>query len=414
MDIDITAWLGLALRWFHLIAGIAWIGSSFYFIWLDNALKPPADASDRAAGVGGEVWAVHGGGFYHKQKYSVAPSHMPADLHWFKWEAYFTWLSGIALLVLIYYAGAESYLIDRSRLDLAAWQAIALGLAVIIAGWLVYDGLCRSPIGRDNRLFAGVWFVLLTAAAWGLTQVFGDRGAFIHVGAIIGTAMAANVFRVIIPNQRRVVADLLAGRVPDARLGQLAKQRSLHNNYMTLPVLLTMIASHYPQLVGHAWNWLLLAALGAVAWLVRHFFNLRHRGRIDYRFPVAGAIGFIAIALFASYRGPSASGGQALASADTVEVRRIVRERCQSCHSDTPSQPGFVSPPLGVMYDKLDEIIAQAPRIKAQAVDARLMPPGNLTGMTEHERGVLGAWIDGQSQADARTRGSTGGPVPRG
>ncbi|MDZ4349644.1 MAG: urate hydroxylase PuuD [Xanthomonadaceae bacterium] len=400
MDIDIAAWLGLALRWLHLITGIAWIGSSFYFIWLDNALRPPADPRDREAGASGEVWAVHGGGFYHKQKYPVAPAHMPAELHWFKWEAYFTWLSGFALLALIYYASAELYLIDRSRLDLAPWQAIAISLGCIVGGWLAYDGLCRSPLGRDNRLFAVVWFALLTAAAWALTQVFSDRGAFIHVGVIMGTAMAANVFMLIIPNQKKVVADLLAGRSPDPRLGQLAKQRSLHNNYMTLPVLLVMIASHYPMLQGHAFNWLLLAGLGAVAWLVRHFFNLRHKGRIDYRFPVAGALGFVIIAVLASYRTPAPDAGPgqravgSAVAADTGEVRRIIRERCIQCHSDTPSQPGFAVAPLGVMYDKLDEIVIQAPRIKAQAVDTRMMPPGNLTGMTDQERQALGEWID--------------------
>jgi uncharacterized membrane protein len=406
LDIDIAAWLGLALRWLHLITGIAWIGSSFYFIWLDNALRPPADSRDREAGASGEVWAVHGGGFYHKQKYPVAPAHMPAELHWFKWEAYFTWLSGFALLALIYYASAELYLIDRSRLDLAPWQAIAISLGCIVGGWLAYDGLCRSPLGRDNRLFAVVWFALLTAAAWALNQVFSDRGAFIHVGVIMGTAMAANVFMLIIPNQKKVVADLLAGRSPDPRLGQLAKQRSLHNNYMTLPVLLVMIASHYPMLQGHAFNWLLLAGLGAVAWLVRHFFNLRHKGRIDYRFPMAGALGFVIIAALASYRtpAPNAEPGQravgSAVAAGTGEVRRIIRERCVQCHSDTPSQPGFAVAPLGVMYDKLDEIVLQAPRIKAQAVDTRMMPPGNLTGMTDQERQALGEWIDGLGSSD--------------
>jgi len=401
LDIDIAAWLGLALRWLHLITGIAWIGSSFYFIWLDNALRPPADPRDRETGASGEVWAVHGGGFYHKQKYPVAPAHMPAELHWFKWEAYFTWLSGFALLALIYYASAELYLIDRGRLDLAPWQAIAISLGCIVGGWLAYDGLCRSPLGRDNRLFAVVWFALLTAAAWALNQVFSDRGAFIHVGVIMGTAMAANVFMLIIPNQKKVVADLLAGRSPDPRLGQLAKQRSLHNNYMTLPVLLVMIASHYPMLQGHAFNWLLLAGLGAVAWLVRHFFNLRHKGRIDYRFPMAGALGFVIIAALASYRTPAPDAGPGQGTvgstfaAGTGEVRRIIRERCIQCHSDTPSQPGFAVAPLGVMYDKLDEIVLQAPRIKAQAVDTRMMPPGNLTGMTDQERHALGEWIEG-------------------
>ncbi len=397
MDIDVSAWLNLALRWLHLIAGIAWIGSSFYFIWLDNALKPPTDPEDRAAGVGGEVWAVHGGGFYHKRKYTVAPARLPAELHWFKWEAYVTWLSGFALLVLIYYLNPEAWLIDRARLDLSAWQAVALGLAVLASGWLVYDGLCRSPLGRDNRAFAVVWFVVLVAVAWALTRVFSDRGAFIHVGALLGTAMAANVFRVIIPNQKKAVAAMLAGQAPDPELGRRAKQRSLHNNYMTLPVLLIMIAGHYPMLFGHAWNWLLLAGLGAAAWPIRHFFNLKHTGRIRYRYLALGAAGFAAVAVLAAPRAPVPIRGSdgSVAAVNLGEIRRIVHERCASCHSDTPSQPGFAVAPQGVMYDKLAEIVANAPRIKAQAVDSRAMPPGNLTGMTEHERLALGAWIDG-------------------
>src|SRR5205085_7481201 len=254
MHVDWSEWLNLALRWLHLITGIAWIGSSFYFVWLDNHLQKPAsgDAS-------GEVWSVHGGGFYHKQKYQVAPAAMPEDLHWFKYEAYFTWISGFSLLVLIYYFGAQSYLIDPTRAQLSTGAGIAIGLSALVLGWLVYDLLCRSPLGQNNVLLGIFWFVCLLFAAHLLNSLFNPRAAYIHVGAMIGTAMVANVFLVIIPNQKKVVADLIAGRTPDPKLGAQAKQRSLHNNYMTLPVLFIMISNHYPMTYGAERPWLVMA-----------------------------------------------------------------------------------------------------------------------------------------------------------
>src|SRR3954466_9566914 len=274
MAVHLAEWLNLAIRWLHLTVGIAWIGSSFYFVWLDNHLVPSAEGD-----ASGELWSVHGGGFYHNQKYQVAPHRMPEHLHWFKWEAYFTWLSGFSLLVLIYYVGARSYLIDPAKAALSPAQAIAIGLAALALGWLVYDGLCRSPAGASNKVLGLFWFAFLLWSAAVLNELFNSRAAYMHVGAMIGTVMAANVFLIIIPNQRKVVADLIAGRTPDPALGATAKQRSLHNNYMTLPVLFIMISNHYPMTYGAERPWVVLALLGLTGVAVRHVFNLRGRGQ---------------------------------------------------------------------------------------------------------------------------------------
>lgn len=400
MGSELAEWLSLAVRWLHIITGIAWIGSSFYFIWLDNSLAPATDEKDKEEGVAGDLWAVHGGGFYHKKKYKVAPSHMPADLHWFKWESYFTWMSGFLLLVLVYYFGADMFLIDRAKFAVSAWQAAGIGMGSIVAGWFFYDLLCKSRVGKDNRLFGCIWFLFLTAAAYGLCQIFTGRGAFIHVGAIIGTVMAANVFMIIIPNQRKTVAALLAGQLPDPSLGLKAKQRSLHNNYMTLPVLLTMISNHYPMLFASSHNWLLLAALCACAWPIREFFNQKHKGNEDFGYLAAGAGAFILIMLAASGVLDGASAQKASGGVTDAQVRLIVRTHCSSCHSDVPTQEGLSEAPLGARFDTMDDIRKYAARIKVQAVDTEAMPQINDTGMTAEERRLLGAWID---QLDKKT-----------
>ncbi|MBI1216754.1 MAG: hypothetical protein GC185_13170 [Alphaproteobacteria bacterium] len=396
MHADVIAWLGLLLRWLHVIVGIAWIGSSFYFVWLDNSLEPPATKEDKAAGVSGELWAVHGGGFYHKKKYNVAPDHMPDHLHWFKWEAYFTFISGFLLLCVVYYAGASLYLIDKAKMPLEPLQASVIGIGFIIGGWVFYDTLCRSWIGRHAKLFTVIWFGALAASAYALGHIFSGRGAFIHVGAMIGTAMAANVFAVIIPNQKKVVADLLAHRKPDPRLGQIAKQRSMHNNYMTLPVLLIMISNHYPMLYSGPHSWLILSGLAASAWPIRQFFNLKHKGKVDYRYPLAGAIGIVIVMLGASgvfsRQAPQPKGAKEVVTA--AEVRRIVRTHCSACHSDTPVHPGIDVAPAGVMFDTMAEIRQYAPRIRQQAVEGRNMPLGNETGMTAQDREKLGRGLD--------------------
>src|SRR5688572_5617194 len=394
MAVDLGEWLNLALRWLHLVTGIAWIGSSFYFVWLDNHLTRPA-----AGDASGELWSVHGGGFYHNQKYQVAPSTMPEQLHWFKWEAYFTWISGFSLLVLVYYVGAQSFLIDPSKAALSPSAAIAIGLAALALGWLVYDGLCRSPLRSSNLALGAFWFACLLWAAILLDGLLSARAAYMHVGAMIGTVMVANVFFIIIPNQRKVVADLVAGRTPDPALGAAAKQRSLHNNYMTLPVLFIMISNHYPMTYGAERPWLVLALLGLTGVAVRHVFNLRGRGR-----PTAGAIGLAIVLALASVTYVTLEKGSGAGSAPPApaaagpaafaDVEPILATHCTACHSARPTHAEFKSPPLGMVLDSYDRAKAAAAKIKARAVDTETMPMANATGMTRAERDRLGAWIE--------------------
>ncbi|MCJ9430583.1 urate hydroxylase PuuD [Kordiimonas sp. A6E486] len=381
-------WLNLAIRWLHIITGIAWIGSSFYFIWLDNNLEKPKDPKP---GMSGELWSVHGGGFYHQQKYAVAPEAMPEKLHWFKWEAYFTWMSGFALLAVIYYYGANLFLIDKAKMALTQSEAIGISLAFIIGGWFVYDGLCRSPLGRNNKAFGIVWFGVMLAAAYALTHIFSDRAAFIQVGAMVGTAMAANVFMVIIPNQKKVVAALTAGEAPDPRLGQMGKQRSLHNNYMTLPVLLIMVSNHYPMVFSNPNNWLVLAGLSLAGITIRHYFNLKHKGKAHPGVVVLAAVFFIGTMIFAAV----SAGKSKVATGDVQfsQVQAIITKHCVMCHSAHPTHEGFEEAPMGVRFDDPALIQQYAPRIKMQAVDADIMPLGNETGMTDEERALLGKWI---------------------
>lgn len=391
MEFDITPWLNLAVRWLHFITGIAWIGSSFYFVWLDNHLEEP---KEKKKGMSGELWSVHGGGFYHKQKYAVAPEQMPDKLHWFKWEAYFTWMSGFTLLAIIYYLGADLFLIDRSKMDLSQMQAIGISLAFLVGGWVFYDGLCRSPLGKNNKLTGVIWFAALTAAAYALTHIFSDRAAFIHVGAIVGTAMAANVFMVIIPNQRKVVASLTAGETPDPRLGQIGKQRSLHNNYMTLPVLFLMISNHYPMTFSNPYNWLILAGIALVGVMVRHFFNLRHKGKSSPGLVVASVALFIVIAMFAADAEKAARGKVAAVDASFAQVQAAIGKHCTACHAATPSHESFDEAPAGVRLDDPALIVQYAPRILEQSVKSDIMPLGNETGMTDEERALIGKWIE--------------------
>ncbi len=387
-------WVELLVRWTHVVAGIAWIGSSFYFVALDASLAHTARLDPR---VKGEAWQVHGGGFYNIQKFMVAPEFMPAHLTWFKWEAYATWIFGFLLLVLVYYAQPSLYLIDRSVLDIAPIDAVVGGAASLAAGWLLYDGLCRSPLGRDTQTLAIAGFTLLVAIAFGYTHVFSGRGAFIHVGALVGSLMVGNVFFVIIPNQRRVVADLLAGRTPDPALGAQAKQRSIHNNYLTLPVVFVMISNHYAFTYAGRWAWLVLAAVFVASFLVRHWFNVGHTGaRPDWRLWPAAAVPLAAAAALTVLAQPAAPPvDAALPAASFAEVRQIVAERCQTCHAARPSFPGMAQAPKGVMLDTPARIAQLAPRIYAQAVLSRAMPMNNATGITEAERAAIASWVRG-------------------
>jgi uncharacterized membrane protein len=380
MGFDLAEWLNLAIRWLHLTVGIAWIGSSFYFVWLDNHLTKPAEGD-----ASGELWSVHGGGFYHNQKYQVAPNQMPERLHWFKWEAYFTWISGFSLLVLIYYVGAQSFLIDPAKAPLSPAAGIAIGLASLALGWLVYDGMCRSPVASSNLALGVFWFAFLLLTALTLDSLFNARAAYLHVGAIVGTAMVGNVFLIIIPNQRKVVADLIAGRTPDPRLGAAAKQRSLHNNYMTLPVLFIMISPHYPMTYGAGRPWLVLALLGLTGVAVRHVFNLRGRGKATGPTIAVAAALALATVTYVTLEKRGAAPGRAATPA-FAEIEPILATHCAGCHNADP-------PPAGVRLAGWERVRAASARIKAVAVDSHVMPLGNPTGMTPAERQVLGAWI---------------------
>jgi uncharacterized membrane protein len=389
----IAEWLSLLTRWVHLITGIAWIGASFYFVWLDNHLEPHPGENKR---ISGELWSVHGGGFYHNQKYLLGPETLPQTLHWFKWEAYSTWLSGMGMLAIVYWWGASAYLIDRSVADLQVPVAIAISAASLAAGWLVYDALCKWI---DNELALGiVIYFLLVAAAWGFYQVFGPRAAYLHVGAVIGTIMVWNVFFVVIPGQEKMVAAIAAGRAPDPAPGIAGKQRSVHNNYFTLPVLFIMFSSHYPMTYGYRRGWLVLAVIMAAGVLVRHFFNLRHKGRIVVALPAAAVALLAALAFaIAPERTPAAAAPQPVAFA---QVQAVIAERCVPCHAERPAQPGFAQAPAGVMLDSTQRIAAAAPRIHQQVVVTRAMPIGNITGMTEEERSLLGRWLAAGARTD--------------
>ena len=381
-------WVELLLRWVHLITGIAWIGASFYFVWLDNSLTAPRRARDAEEGVGGELWAIHGGGFYHVQKYRVAPETLPASLHWFKWEAYSTWLSGFALFVAMYYLHARTYMIDPAVADITPASAVAVSVALLALGWVFYDQLCkRLGFAHERWLWIGL-VAFIAATAFGLSHLYSGRATYYQVGAMIGTWMAANVLFVIIPSQRALVEAKEQGRPPDPVHGQRGKQRSVHNNYFTLPVLFIMISNHYPMTFGHPRAWLVLLAILGLAAFVRHFFNLRHRGRTAWWIPLTAAAGAAALAVVMAPASAPAAAAPAFA-----EVERIVAVRCAACHADSPRQPGFATAPKGVLLDTAERIHAQAAAIDAQAVRTRAMPIGNLTEMTDDERKVLAAWV---------------------
>ena len=383
-------WVSLLLRWAHVMAGIMWIGTSFYFIWLDASLRKRAD---QAEGIAGESWMVHGGGFYRIDKFMVAPATLPEELHWFKYEAYLTWLTGFLLLAVIYYWGAEVFLVDKTRLDISPTIAIIISVASLIAGWICYDLICRSPIGRDTGLLAVAVFVLTAIASYGYFQVFPGRAAFLHLGAFIGTIMAANVFAIIIPNQKKVVAALVAGETPDARYGMQAKQRSLHNNYLTLPVLFMMISNHYPITYGHSYGWLVGLGVVIAGGLARHFFNSHDAGHLTtgakLALPAAGLV-IIALAVFTTWRPPVDTGGEKV---EFSQVNVVIREHCAGCHAANPTNENFDEAPGGIKFDTPRELRKYATQIEAQTVLTKTMPLGNTTGMTDDERKVLGIWI---------------------
>jgi len=381
------SWADLLVRWLHVIAAIAWIGTSFYFIALDDHLRAPAEPRD---GIGGESWEIHGGGFYRVDKYAVAPATLPDPLHWFKWEAYTTWLSGLALFLVVYYLHASTFLVDRSVADLTAGEAIAISLAGLALAWLVYDGLCRV-LGRDDRALAVAVLASLTLAAWGAGRLFSGRASYVEVGAMIGTMMAGNVFFVIMPAQRELVRAKRERREPDPRHNARGKQRSVHNNYLTLPVVFAMLSNHFPFTYGHRHAWLILVVLLVLGAWTRHFFNLRHRGRNAWWILVMVAAGVAALAVLIRPGTPvlHAAG----AAPPFARVQAIVQERCAPCHSLHPTQPGYPAAPLGIRFDTRAEIETQAGLIAQLAVQTQTMPPGNVTHMTPAERAALARWL---------------------
>jgi uncharacterized membrane protein len=392
-------WLSFAVRWAHVITGIAWIGSSFYFIALDLGLR---QRPGLPAGAHGEEWQVHGGGFYHIQKYLVAPAELPEHLTWFKWESYSTWLTGFALLCVVYYAGADFFLIDRNVLDVSVPVAIGISLASLALGWILYDLLCRSPLGESQNGLMLVLYVILVVMAWGFTHLFTGRAAFLHLGAITATIMSANVFLIIIPNQKIVVADLKAGRKPDPKYGKIAKQRSLHNNYLTLPVLFLMLSNHYPLAFGTQFNWVIASLVFLIGVVIRHYFNTVHarKGNPTWTWLVAAVL-FMIIAWLSTV--PKVLTGEDkvseasavfVASAHFPAVRDTVLGRCAMCHAAETAYEGVYFAPKGVMLDTDTRIAIHAREIYLQAGRSHAMPPGNLTGVTPEERALLTAWYE--------------------
>ena len=390
-------WSDFAIRWLHVITAIAWIGSSFYFVHLDLSLQNHGALPE---GAGGDAWQVHGGGFYHMIKYFVAPPHMPEDLTWFKWESYATFLSGFALLIVHYYANPDLYLIDKTVLALTNVQAIGISLACLVAGWLVYDGLCRSKLDARDSVLLAVFFAMLVIAEYGLTLVFGGRGAFLQLGAIMGTVMSANVAMVIIPNQKKVVASLLAGEKPDPMLGKIAKQRSLHNNYLTLPVLFLMLSHHYPLAFATRYNFIIAGLVLIMGGVIRHFFNARHARKPTpwWTWAVASvcALTIVALSWFGSYGSYAQTGAVDAASKPIAfaQVEAVVTARCSMCHAKAPVWDSIGSPPQGVMLDTPTQTQLHKHDIALQAVYTHAMPPGgNLTEISDDERAVLAHWV---------------------
>ena len=402
-------WMNLLVRWLHIITGIAWIGASFYFVWLDNSLRPPAPGGELARkGVAGELWAVHGGGFYNPQKYMVAPAELPAELHWFKWEAYSTWLSGFALLTIVYYFNAQAMMVDRSVADLSSWQAIGIGLGSLVVAWVFYDLLCRSKLGKHDLAFGAVIFAFLVGATWVLTHFLSGRAAYIHVGAMIGTIMVANVAMVIIPGQRKMVNAMIAGQKPDPIYGIRGKQRSVHNNYFTLPVLFIMISNHFAMAYHHAHAWAVLGMIMLAGVFIRHFFNLRHKGRVEFKYPAIGVLLLAVVAIAIAPKAPSTTAASANSGANAgaqsaaqfAQVQGIIQQRCVSCHAAHPTQPGFAAAPAGVALDNAQGISQNAARIYQQAVQLKAMPLANMTNMTDAERAQVAAWFEGGAKTN--------------
>jgi uncharacterized membrane protein len=386
LDPYVTDWLDLVFRWFHVTAAIVWIGTSFYFVALDNHLEPAEGRDDLA----GETWEIHGGGFYRIEKFRVAPHRLPERLHWFKWEAYWTWISGFTLFVVLYYFQANSTLIDPAVANVTTAEAVGASIGMLVAAWLVYDLLCRTIGKRSEAALALCIFALVVGTAYGVTHLFAGRAAYLQVGAMLGTIMAANVLFVIIPAHRELIRAKEAGREPDPAANVRGKQRSVHNNYFTLPVLFSMLAGHFPFTYSHAHSWAILVWLMAIGAWIRHYFNRRHAGETLWWIPLTAAAGIAGLAVWIRPGAAPATAGPAVTFA---RIQPIVQQRCAYCHSQHPRSAQFTTAPMGIRLDTPQEIAAQASAIETVAVQAHTMPLGNATHMTDAERRLLGAWI---------------------
>lgn len=388
MEAYLLEWLNLTLKWIHLIVGIAWIGTSFYFNWLEGNLERGKSSLEK--GVTGDLWAVHGGGFYHVEKFEVAPEQLPSLLHWFKWEAYMTFITGFFLLIITFYLSPALFLIKPNLSELSPGLAVFISLISLAISWMVYDQLCKTKLVQNNFVFFWIVFLLLTLEAYGLTQVFNAKAAFIQTGAIIGTIMVANVFFVIIPSQKKMVKAMETGQVPDGAEGLKGYQRSFHNNYFTLPVLFIMISGHYPMTFGSDYNWLILAALALIGVLVRHYFNLKNKGRVHHWIlPTAAVLMFLLA--YISYPKPI-QPQTSTACVGNVQVQKLIQTHCVACHATHPTNTAFAMAPKGIVFDNLSDIKRQANQIYLQTVTTHAMPLGNMTHMTVAERNQLANW----------------------
>ena len=381
-------WLNLIIRWLHITFGIAWIGTSFYFVFLENALNRKKDVRDELAG---NLWAIHGGGFYYLEKYKLAPRVIPKELHWFKYEAYFTWISGFSLLAVVYYFDARAFLIDPGVLDITPAWGIAISIISLIIGWGIYDFLCKTPLIRKSLLFPFAGFLLATAFAIFFTEVFSARAAYIHFGALLGSIMAANVFFVIIPSQKAMVRAAKEGLSPDPVLGQNAGLRSLHNNYLTLPVLFVMISNHFPTTFGHEHPWLILIALTLASAGIKHYLNLREKGQQSVWVMPISILMILAVAFITA---PQPRGGECNSKVTITEILNIVNDRCITCHSSRPTDETWTSPPNGVVYDTPQDIFIMKDKILQRVYYTETMPQNNKTGMTPEERDAFRCWIE--------------------
>ncbi|MDC3088201.1 urate hydroxylase PuuD [Alphaproteobacteria bacterium] len=387
-------WIELILRWFHVIAGIAWIGSSFYFIALDLSLKQGKNLPDKSHG---EAWQVHGGGFYHLVKYLVAPSKLPSELTWFKWEAYATWVSGFALLALIYYAGAELYMIDIIKYDFEKYEAVIMSILGIIFGWLIYDIICRISLKTNVYTLIGSIFILITAMSWVYSEIFSYRGAFMQIGTILGTIMVANVLMVIIPGQKKVVASLIANETPDPKHGMIAKQRSLHNNYLTLPVIFIMISNHYPLIYATKYSWIIIPIILIIGALIRHFFNVKHTGSKPPYWVAIPVTIFTLLTIYISYSGKpelSEMKGNAtlinkIPKPILANAQEIIVSKCAMCHAREPLWENMANAPKLIRLETKKDIVDNIDNIYSQSVLSFAMPPGNLSFIEDHERAEI-------------------------